>query len=211
MYMENIMDYCKLLDCFYKIFPTGFFSGLSVGAISIICIFLLRKFLWKKRKYKITKINLPFGLASIELTPSEEDLQLAHKIWIELVTRKAAIPFDSKYDIIHEVYNSWYKLFEKVRDFIAEIPVTSIYNNKDTKKLINVSIEILNKGLRPHLTKWQAQYTHWYNRESKLDENKNLSPQELQRKFPEYNDLINDMKIINKELEKYADELKKII
>ena len=201
------MNYCELPCWILTLFTPQFFIGLSVGCIGVL---ILKKIFYKKRRYKITKINLPFGLASIDLTLSEEDLQLAHKIWIELVTRKAAIPFDSEYDVIHEVYNSWYKLFEKVRDFIAEIPVTSVYDNKDTKKLINVSVEILNKGLRPHLTRWQAQYKHWYNRESKLDENKKLSPQELQRKFPEYDDLIKDMKAINKELEKYADELKKI-
>ncbi len=38
-----------------------------------------------------------------------------------------------------------------------------------------------------------------------------MSPQELQRKYPEYDELMEDMKRVNIELIEYASQLKKIV
>ena len=39
------------------------------------------------------------------------------------------------------------------------------------------------------------------------EENCDLTPQEIQKKFPEYNDLLNDLKIVNLVLINYTDLL----
>ena len=68
----------------------------------------------------------------------------------------------------------------------------------------------MNKGLRPHLTKWQKKYKKWYTQTSNTQEYKDKDPQDIQKHFPEFDDLVKDMKSVNHGLMKYAEELKKI-
>lgn len=68
----------------------------------------------------------------------------------------------------------------------------------------------MNEGIRPHLTKWQARFRKWYNIEMKKEENQKLSPQELQRRFPEHEQLVKEMLEVNKRLIGYREILKNI-
>ena len=78
----------------------------------------------------------------------------------------------------------------------------------DAKGLIDITTKVLNNGLRPHLTAWQAKYRAWYN--STLSD-ATATPQEIQRTYPEYQLLIDDLKKTNDIMIKYADELKRLI
>ena len=71
-------------------------------------------------------------------------------------------------------------------------------------------INVLNKGIRPHLTKWQAQFRKWYENASLEDVNKGKTPQELQKEFPKYNELFTDLKETNKHLIYLSEQMKKI-
>lgn len=66
----------------------------------------------------------------------------------------------------------------------------------------------MNKCLRPHLTKWQARFRKWYNLQ--LDSNSDLTPQEIQYTYPHYNELVNELKAINKNIDYYGEVLKKL-
>jgi hypothetical protein len=59
------------------------------------------------------------------------------------------------------------------------------------------------------LTKWQARFRSWY--EFERAKNTSISPQELQKQFPDYRELMDDMLRVNEQLIVYASELKKII
>lgn len=163
----------------------------------------------KKRRFKTTKLNIRLGsVGEIELTPNKRDLQIAYQIWTELVTRKAAIPIDPEHDVIHEVYDSWYQLFGKIRLLIADIPAELIHDHESTSLLVDVAIKTLNDGLRPHLTRWQARYRHWYAVEK--GKSPETPPQELQMQYPQYDELIADMLAVNSQLKNYAEELRKL-
>ena len=175
--------------------------------LAILLIFVYR-FYQHTKNFKLVKIKIKLGnFGNAEFTPNREDIQIAHKLWTELITRKAAIPIVEE-DVIVEIYDSWYAIFTKTRELISQIPVTSI-QNESTKILIRIATDSLNKGLRPHLTQWQAKYRNWYN--YKEDELKTKTPQELQKEYPEYELLIADMKKVNENLIDYAEQLKKII
>lgn len=75
---------------------------------------------------------------------------------------------------------------------------------------MNLAIDVLNKGLRPHLTKWQKKYKKWHNQTLNTQEYKNKDPQEIRKHFPESSDLVKDMKNVNQGLMKYAEELRKL-
>ena len=101
-------------------------------------------------------IKYPAQRGRVELRPNIEDGQVAHRIWVELVTRKAALPIDPDLDVIVEVYDSWYALFGRVRQLIGDIPSRLVRKEESTRKLIKIATDTLNLGLRPHLTQWQA-------------------------------------------------------
>lgn len=101
------------------------------------------------------------GIGKVKIRPSYEDIQVAHKAWVELVTRKAALPFEEDHDVIAEVYNSWYALFQEIRSLTKTIPAEKARASKDAQELARLLVDALNKGLRPHLTQWQARFRHW--------------------------------------------------
>jgi hypothetical protein len=68
-----------------------------------------------------------------------------------------------------------------------------------------------NEGLRPHLTLWQAKLQRWYEISLKLEENKLKTPQELQKKFPEYQYLANSMREVNNNLMHYSKYVFKLV
>ncbi|CAI6085626.1 hypothetical protein COHCIP112018_04735 [Cohnella sp. JJ-181] len=165
------------------------------------------------RAYNPGKLSLsaPFGLGNIELDRaklSEKELDIAWKLYVQLSTRKAAIPLEDS-DIITEVYDSWYQLFSTTREYLIEMPARDIEDNENAQKIIALALDVLNKGLRPHLTEWQGKYQKWYEDEIQLDKYKGKSPQEIQIIYPQYDDLIKDMRRVNIELQKYADQLKR--
>lgn len=182
---------------------------LVTTIIILFCLFAVRW--WQlRRRFRVVKINIPLGgIGQVELEPREEDIEVAHKIWTELVTRKAAIRIDPEHDVILEVYDSWYALFGRVRELISQLPARMVRDDLATQQLVMIATESLNKGLRPHLTKWQARFRNWYAGQDEALKTK--TPQEVQREFPEYQELITDLHQVNEELIQYAGELQKLV
>lgn len=159
--------------------------------------------------WETVECSVPIGtLGTVVIKPNYQVAQIAHQAWTELSTRKAAIPFDEGKDVIVEIYDSWYELFKEIRALIKEIPAHKIRNDENTEKLVKLLITILNDGLRPHLTSWQAKFRKWY--EGNQENNRSLSPQEIQKLYPEYNILVSDLKIVNQSLISLNQCLKKL-
>lgn len=188
----------------------GIILGIALVA-SLIVIFILRKFTLGGNFFDTdVELNVNLGgIGSVKIKSNNEVAQIAHSAWTEFITRKAGLPFDQDHDVIVEVYNSWKELFERIRSLIKDIPANRI-KHQNTQKLINLLVDTLNKGLRPHLTKWQARYRSWYECEIKKPENAGKSPQEIQMMYPEYRELTTDLTIINQQIISYTTELKKL-
>jgi hypothetical protein len=97
---------------------------------------------------------------------------------------------------------------------IKSVPVTQV-KRSSTQAIIKLSIEVLNEGLRPHLTQWQARFRHWYEREIKrydaVDGQDVLDPQRIQAKFPQYDELQSDMQRVNSALIKYRSKMRELV
>lgn len=150
-------------------------------------------------------INIPFGIGSANFKTAPMDRIIAWKLYVQLVTRKAALPFDEQLDLISDVYDSLFELFKITRELLLELPPHEFQRQQGIAALM---LRVLNGGVRPHLTKWQAEYRAWSETSGKSAKYKNLKPQEIQRKFPRYTELVSDLKHTNTELSKLADELK---
>lgn len=129
---------------------------------------------------ELVELEISLGnVGKVRLQPNFNDIRIAHKIWTELVTRKAAIKIDVEHDVIMEVYGSWYSLFERTRNLIADIPAEQLRKEESTKQLVEIATQTLNEGLRPHLTRWQARFRNWYSHQEQ--ELTTLTPQEVQK------------------------------
>ena len=184
--------------------------GPVVVLLLVICL-IVWVFNMRRRfsLWSIVEAEVSLGnIGKVRIRPSYEDIQVAHKAWVELVTRKAALPFEEKDDIISEIYNSWYALFQEIRSLIKTIPAKKIRGSEDTRKLVRLLVDALNDGLRPHLTRWQARFRYWY--DDALENSSGKSPQEIQRDFPQYRELVDDLIIVNKQLVDYATFIKQI-
>ena len=131
------------------------------------------------------------------MKPNTQDMQVAYKLWIELSTRKIGLPIDPDNDVVTEIYDSWYEFFQITRDLIKEVPVAKVRRNRSTRDLVRVAMDVLNVGMRPHLTKWQARFRQWHAAQLQVASNRDKPPQDLQREFPSYDELITDMQAVN--------------
>jgi len=185
-------------------------SWVIIACIVVYITYLVfnRKILSKTLEFEGVEIGI--GNHKIKLKPNQEDVQIAYKLWIEISTRKIGIPIDFENDVIAEVYNSWYEFFKITRELIKSIPISKIRVHDSTKELVDVAVAVLNEGMRPHLTRWQAKYRKWYEAEKNLSANLHKSPQDIQRSFTEYKSLTEDMGKVNKKLIKYSEILKTI-
>jgi hypothetical protein len=186
------------------------FIGITF-AIIIALIILKRQFtkLFRWQNLEVEISGTPKMIFKVER--NHDNLYIANRIHIELTTRKAAIIIDENNDSIEEIYDSWYKLFNIVRDEIKTVPGKYLKDHDPTKALIGLTRKILNDGLRPHLTVHQAKFRKWLVNAKEEDVNKRLSPQELQKKYPDFENLVSSMKEVNLILANYANELDKLI
>ena len=168
---------------------------------------LLKNRLLFHKNIEIESAEIGIQGQKIKIRPNYTNIDIAYKIWVELNTRKIGIPIDFDNDVIVEVYKSWYQFFGITRELIKGLPATKIRGDKDSIKLIKISTKILNEGLRPHLTVWQAKFHKWYKLALVAEANKHKSPQQLQKEFSEYQSLISDMTKINNNLITYKNNV----
>lgn len=186
------------------------FYIIVVTSIIVYSVQFIRgRVFFKRSEIEISEAEIGIGNNKIKLTPNYTDKQVAYKIWVELSTRKIGIPLDLKHDVIEEVYNSWYQFFTITRELMKEIDVRKI-NRDDTKNIINISMGVLNEGIRPHLTEWQAKYRRWYRVALDNEDNKSKTPQEIQASYPYYQDLCADLTRVNSNLLRYRDVMKQV-
>ena len=201
----NIID-IELED--WSIFVLKF--NWMAAVITLILVwgisFLVKKcFSYTNQKsVTVDEVNLGIGNSSVKISFNKKAQEIAYKIWVELSTRKIGLRFDEENDVINEIYDSWYKFFGITRKLLKDIPADKIPYSGN---LIELTEKILNIGLRPHLTMWQAKYRKWY--EEAL-ENKSGSPQEIQKQYPEYIKLIEDLKRTNEIMIEYKEIMKRI-
>lgn len=215
--MEQVAEVEASKDMISIILADDWSVSLHVAPLPVIILLggavlgwlILRWYYGRKLSdFEIDSAELGLGDHKVSFRPNDMDRQIAYSIWVELSTRKIGLPIDAEDDVIVEIYDSWYAFFAVTRELIKDIPVSKV-RGSSTGKIIDLSVEVLNEGLRPHLTKWQARFRHWYERQmnSKVD----AEPQALQKNFPAYDELIDDMLAVNKRLISYRKKMNELV
>lgn len=189
----------------FTIKPIPFFVLAFIIALAFIAVRIL---LWKRlSRFEIDSAEFGIGDQKISFRPNTTDRQIAYSIWVELSTRKVGLPIDPEHDVIEEIYNSWYTFFGVTREMIKDIPISKVRGDS-TSQIISLSVEVLNEGLRPHLTKWQARFRHWY--EKQMETKSDADPQSVQKNFPAYDELVADLLTVNQRLIKYREKMNEL-
>ncbi|WP_405284443.1 hypothetical protein V3331_02555 [Gaopeijia maritima] len=185
--------------------PGWVVAVVSAGALAIA--------IWRWRSHdfwEAVEVEVNFAdLGKVKIKPNLEDIQIAHRAWVELATRKAGVPFDPEHDVIVDVYDSWYDLFGQFRELASSCPATKMRSHQGTRELVSTLAAVLNQGLRPHLTQWQAGFRRWYAFAAE-DASHDESPQQIQRQYPDYEDLVADLQRVQEGLRRYMELLRQL-
>ncbi|HII01675.1 TPA: hypothetical protein HA351_08530 [Methanosarcinaceae archaeon] len=212
--MAALNESCNIMEFSFNSFLLDLELKLSFWFILLVIILALLYMCMHKDKNNFDSTELKFNVKlftySCKIQRNYENLEIAHKIYTELTTRKAALTIDPDKDVIKEIYDSWYALFKITREEMKNLSGKCLRDNK-SQELIELATKILNEGLRPHLTTYQAKFRKWYEEELEKPENRGKSPQDVQKNFPEYKELVESMKEVNQLLIEYSQQLHKFI
>lgn len=190
-------------------FQISLLPAVLIAIVFLFAVLVLRQMAHRRLSdFEIDSAEMGFGDAKFTFKPNDTDRQIAYSIWVELSTRKIGLPIDPENDVIAEIYDSWYSFFGVTREMIKDIPVSKVRGDS-TSKIVDLSVEVLNEGLRPHLTKWQARFRHWY--EHQTEDVADIDPQALQKKFPSYNELMDDLLAVNGRLIGYRRKMNELV
>jgi hypothetical protein len=194
------------------IFTINLWLLLAVAVVSVVAIvwFRSRKDSLSK-SFEIDEAEIGIGSHKIKLKPNDADVQIAYQLWVELSTRKIGLPIDFEHDVIQQIYDSWYDFFKVTRGLLKGIPASKLRVTASTQKLIQIAIDILNEGLRPHLTLYQARFGRWMTHQLAHEGTVGKSPQEIQVTYPDYAKLKTDMEQVNRKLIRYRATLKTLV
>jgi hypothetical protein len=216
MAATNTVDWSHIVDSRFEggelvvVFgPVLLLAVLTLALSAVVWRLWLRKRLLPDFDFVEAELDIA-RLGRVKIRPNHENIQIAHQAWVELSTRKAALPFDGDHDVIKEVYDSYYQLFGRLRDLTKAIPAQKLRRCRETRKLVDMMIRVLNQGLRPHLTRWQARFRRWYDAAITSDANRGKSPQEIQKQFPDYAALVGDLTTLQASVVTYAAFLREI-
>jgi hypothetical protein len=153
-------------------------------------------------KFKKVSISLPFGIGSAEWEVDPAERKAAWSLYIELVTRIAVQALEVDQGLLREALNSLYSLFGTTRDVLKQAgPDVGI----SRESVGGIAIMVLNRGLRPCLSKWHPLLQAWEVRRSPA-----VSPKDHEQAWAEAPQLRQELELLRRDLDEYAEALAKI-
>lgn len=154
-------------------------------------------------KLKKVSVNLPFGIGGAEWEADVTERKAAWSLYVELVTRITVQSLEADQGLLREALNSLYSMFAITRQILREAgPGVGL----SSASVGGIAIAVLNKGLRPFLSKWHPLLETWEAQKppatSAKDHEKNWSLEPQMRQ---------ELLLLGKDLELYANALAKIV
>lgn len=147
-------------------------------------------------------ISLPFGIGSAEWEADSTERNAAWSLYIELVTRVAVQVLGPDQGTVREAMNSLYSLFGSTREILRSAgPDVGVSHDS----VGGIAIAVLNRGLRPFLSKWHPLLQDW---EAKRPSQ--LSVRKHEKNWPLESDIREELELLRSHLSRYADALANI-
>lgn len=150
-------------------------------------------------KIKKVSFSLPFGIGSVEWEADPTERKAAWSLYIELVTRIAVQPLEADNGLLREALASLYNLFPVTRQVLKE---SGPDVGASLDSVGGIAIAVLNNGLRPFLSKWHPLLQTW-----EAQRPPHLSLKEHERQWSEESKLREELELLRKDLEQYANAL----
>jgi hypothetical protein len=154
-------------------------------------------------KLRKVSVNLPFGIGGAEWEADPTERRAAWSLYVELVTRISVQPLETDQGLLREALNSLYSLFAVTRQILKEAGPDV---GASTASVGGIAIAVLNKGLRPFLTKWHPLLQAWETQRPAT-----TSPKEHEKKWEQELQLRQELLLLSKGLEQYAKALADIV
>lgn len=174
-----------IIDSVIKILPI-------IGILLTIFIFVMFR---KKWVFRIEKLSI--GGASIEFDRPESFFRQNIKNFLN--TKRTLFQFDAERDNIYNTIESFYNVYNFIREQLKIYDPKSSENSK-YYKTANYMIYTMNE----FLTSYQDNYRRWFEHESKKEENHDIDICDLQKRYRHYSCIIKDITDLNQEFQEYA-------
>ena len=153
-------------------------------------------------------LGLPFGFGSLGGTwePSEDERRAAWEMYVELITRILVEELEPGQGFLREALTSLYSLFGTTRDILRKYgPGVAAPSKGSDLSFGIIAVAVLNKALRPLLTKWHPELSHYESQRAP-----DLSPLEHERAWERADELRADLNEVRGALRTYAYYLGKV-
>ena len=149
-------------------------------------------------KFKKISLNLPFGIGGMEWEPDPSERTAAWSLYVELVTRIAIQPLEAEQDqgLLREALLSLHSLFSTTREILKEAGPDI---GASRQSVGGIAITVLNRGLRPFLSKWHPLLQSWETLRPA-----NLSPKEHEKNWAQEAQFRSELELLRQNLEEYA-------
>ncbi|MEQ8462638.1 hypothetical protein [Coleofasciculus sp. E1-EBD-02] len=154
-------------------------------------------------KLKKVSVSLPFGIGGAEWEADETERQAAWSLYVELVTRITVQSLEADQGLLREALNSLYSMFAITRQILRDAgPDVGI----SSKSVGGIAIAVLNKGLRPFLSKWHPLLQTW-----EVQKPATTSPKQHEKNWSLEPQMHKELLVLGKELQQYAEALAAIV
>lgn len=127
-------------------------AAAGLGAAALIQLYM--------RSVSLTeiKVNVP-QLSQLTFVVNNDAKKTAWELFVEVSTRVSTQPLGNEEGFLREALTSLYSLFGRARDLLAQSqPTTKVTGGKTVEYL---ALTMLNKELRPFLSKWHPLLTRF--------------------------------------------------
>jgi len=154
-------------------------------------------------KLKKVSVNLPFGIGGAEWVADETERKAAWSLYVELVTRIPVQSLEADQGLLREALDSLHSMFTITRQILRDAgPDVGI----SSKSVGGIAIAVLNKGLRPFLSKWHPLLQTW-----EAQKPPTASPKQHEKNWSLEPQMHEELLVLGKELQQYAEALAKIV
>jgi hypothetical protein len=154
-------------------------------------------------KLKKVSVNLPFGMGGAEWEADVTERKAAWSLYVELVTRITVQSLEADQGLLREALNSLHSMFANTRQILREAGADVGISSASVG---GIAIAVLNKGLRPFLSKWHPLLQTW-----EAQKPPTTSPKDHEKNWSLEPQMRQELLLLGKELEKYAEALEKIV
>lgn len=155
-----------------------------------------------KANLRSVSVGLPFGMGNAEWQADDTEVRAAWSLYVELATRVAVEPLEADAGLLREALLSLHQLFPRTREILVAAGPSA---GGRLPSVGGIAIAVLNKGLRPFLTKWHPELQEW---EAQKPVTKGAREHELE--FPRQAELRRELEVLQEQLRDYADVLAEI-